>query len=305
MKALLLTVLTLTLSSLLHAEEGVIAMQPGENVYYHATITNKNKPTLVLLPGIYRGLNEDDEIIQILKTKKVNYVAIHFSGHPSSIMQLNPNEKAIFANGRGLTSEMLAHEVEAVVVALEIKKPVAVSLSYSSTVVPFLNLEQFPLVIETAPLGFFGDDDPVGTAQRKAWADWLKLWPGNYFWLEAAKDKAYRDHWAPIAADRATDYENLDADLLTDGYIAMTRASENFDLRQQDFSTTARRIWILAENELASRREIQGEAVQINNETSKTNQIPIIIANSGHTIPSEQPKAYAQALIKILAAEFK
>lgn len=293
------------MTSVVFAKEGVLEVQPGEKVYYHSVITNKSKPTLVLLPGIYRGLNDDDEIIKILKRKKVNYVAIHFSGHPASILQLKENETAVFATGKGLTSEMLAHEVEAVVSELKIKTPIAVSLSYSSTVVAYLNPNIFPTVIETAPLGAFGEDDPLGTAQRKAWTDWLKLWPGNHFWLEAAQDKAYRDHWAPVAYERAEDYENIDSELLTAGYMAMARAIENYDLRLQDFSNQPRRIWIFAENENEYRRQIQDEAVQIYNDAAKSSTTPIVIADSGHIIPTEQPKAYAAALLKILSVSLK
>lgn len=284
------------------AKDGVLDVQRGQKTYFHYSIANPSKITLVLLPGIYRGLNEDDQIISILKQKKINYVAIHFSGHPSSILQLNESESPLFKNGKGLTSQLLADEVSAVVMHLKLKKPVPVSLSYSSTVVPFLDVKQFPVVIETAPIGAFGEDDPVGTAQRQAWANWLKLWPGNYFWIEAAKDKAYRDHWQPIAESRADQYDGINVSLMTEGYMAMARATEDFDIRKQDFKNTAKRIWILAENEDEYRRSLQDEAVQIYNSVTKVSELPYEVADSGHIIPTEQPEAYSQILIEILSA---
>ncbi|OFZ29149.1 MAG: hypothetical protein A2622_13995 [Bdellovibrionales bacterium RIFCSPHIGHO2_01_FULL_40_29] len=282
------------------AEEGYVLIRTGEKVYFHSEIFDSKAATFLMLPGIYRGLDRDDKIIKLFIKNKVNYVAIHFSGHPSSVLQLEKNETAIFKSGNGLTSQILADEVAAVSRVLEIKRPIIVSLSYSSTVVQYLDPQVFPVAIETAPLGAFGEEDPVGTAQRKAWADWLKLWPGNYLWVQAATDKAYRDHWSVEASERAANYPGINVTALTEGYMAMARAIEDYDIRTQDFLKSPRRIWVLAENEDEFRRQLQDEAVAISNQVLQRADKSIVVSGSGHNIPMEQPQAYYKVLMGLM-----
>ena len=286
--------------------ESVIEVQKNEKVYVVYQISKPEKTTLVLLPGVFRGIEQTDKVIALLVKSDINFVAIHFSGHPRSVLQYKASEVALYKGGKGLTSEMLAGEVEAVVNVLKIKKPLPVSLSYSATVVPHLNAKKFPVVIETAPIGAFGDNDPEGTAQRKQWADFMKLWPPNAIWVNAAKDKAYRDHWTKIANERTepgsemAKPENLNR--LIEGYMAMARATEEFNLVEQDFKNTPRRIWILAENEEPYRMKLQLQALTAANKALGLNIEPVVIANSGHTIPMEQPEAYAEILKAIVKA---
>lgn len=293
-------------SAFAEVSEAVIEVQKNEKVYVQYQISKPASTTLVLLPGVFRGIEQTDKIISLLTKAEINFVAIHFSGHPRSVLQYTASEVAIYKGGKGLTSEMLANEVKAVVAALKIRKPLPVSLSYSATVVPHLDTGKFPLVIETAPIGAFGDNDPEGTALRKQWADWMKLWPPNTLWINAAKDKAYRDHWTKIANERTepgsemAKPENLNR--LIDGYMAMARATEDFNLTQQDFRTTPRRIWILAENEEAYRLKLQMQAVELYNKAQNVLVQPVVIPNSGHTIPMEQPEVYAEVLKAIVKA---
>lgn len=307
MSKIIYCLIVVLLPALSHAKitEGVLEIQPGEKVYYFSSIVHPKKLTLILLPGVFRGLQKEDSIIKLLEDKKINFVAIHFSGHPKSIIQYKPIEKTIFAGGKGLTSEMLAHEVDAVVDQLKIEKPIPVSLSYSSTVVPFLSSKKYSLVIETSPLGMFGEEDPESLQLQKTWAQWLQMWPyWGPIWVESAKNTAYRNHWAPIATQRiAADSEMNAADHtnnLTDGYMALARATEDFDLRKENFKTTAPRIWVLAANENSNRFQIQQEAITLSNKTKKQNVVPIIVPDAGHTIPIDQPDAYAQVLETIL-----
>ena len=293
-----------TSTALAAIRESVIEVQKNEKVYVQYQISKPTATTLVLLPGVFRGIEQTDKIISLLTKAEINFVAIHFSGHPRSVLQYKASETAIYKDGKGLTSELLAKEVEAVVAVLKIKKPLPVSLSYSTTVVPYLDAKKFPIVIETAPIGAFGDNDPEGTALRKQWADWMKLWPPNSLWINAAKDKAYRDHWTKIANERTepgtemAKPENLNR--LIEGYMAMARATEDFDVTEQDFKATARRIWILAENEEPYRLKLQLQAVALYNKALNISAVPVVISNSGHTIPMEQPEAYAEVLKTII-----
>lgn len=300
--------LTLVLFSIVtHAKitEGVLKIQTGEKVYFISSIVRPTKSTLILLPGVFRGLQKEDSIINLLQAQKINFVAIHFSAHPKSIIQYKSSEATVFAGGKGLTSEMLAHEVDAVVDQLEIQKPIPVSLSYSSTVVPFLSAAKYSIIIETAPLGIFGEEDPATLQLQKTWAQWLQMWPiWGPIWVESAKNTTYRSHWAPISAQRiSADPEMNFADHgnhLTEGYMALARATEDFDLRTENFKTTAPRIWILAENENPNRLQIQQEAIALSNKVNKQKVKPIIVRQAGHTIPMDQPDAYFDVLKQIL-----
>lgn len=286
---------------------GYINISPSQRVAYDLSIVDAKKPTLVLLPGIYRGLNRNDEFIKVLLNKKINFVTVNFSTQPLSVANYDANQDTYFKGGKNVTSKIFADEVETLVDVLKIKKPLVVTLSYSGSVTQYLNANKFPVVIETSPIGRFDESDPELAAVTKAWEDWFKLFPiwGDAY-IQNAKDAAYRNYWNKTALDYSKSDARLQTDenilRMTDGFVGMAKAVEKFDMREQNFKSSPHRVFIFGENEEQKRKEIQLEAVEIYNKQTGLNAQPIIIKGAGHIVPNDQPAPYVEYLSAFLDA---
>ncbi|MFZ3230941.1 MAG: alpha/beta hydrolase [Pseudobdellovibrio sp.] len=284
--------------------EGYVDVGPKQRIAYDSAIVDSSKATLVLLPGVFRGLNRTDAFIKLLVEKKINFVSLHFSTQPASIVNYEKNKKTYFENGENVTSESLAQEVEILVTTLKIRKPLIVSLSYSGSVIQYLNPKTFPVVIETAPIGRFDEDASDAAIAFKAWEQWIKNFPGGAAIAQAAKDSAFKKYWGDVALqysgtdERLKSQENIDR--MTDGYMGMAKAVEEYDMRLQNFETSPRRVFILGENEDAKRSAIQLEAIENYKKITGIKAEPIIIKGAGHIVPNDRPESYVEILSAIL-----
>jgi hypothetical protein len=267
------------------------------------------------MPGIFRGLEKEEESLRSLEALKVNFVALHFSTHNKSIGYLNENETPHFDGGEpNLSAVKFAHEVEAVSDYLKLKKPIVVSLSYSATVVPFLNPSQFPVVIEVSPMGRQDEDNLMGAATQRAWEQWFQFNP--FFgpqYVQDAKNQYYHKTWNPVVKFLATQMPSLNNPATfqqqVDGFVAMTFASEGFDLTKSNFNSGLKIAWIIAEGEDPSRSFFQAQAIKkylasidkttLNKSVFGSRGV-ILIKDSGHTIPNDQPGLYASSLKEIV-----
>ncbi len=297
------------------ATEDFVRLKKGWVVSYAYKIFDKSKPTLLLLPGIYRGLEKEEECLRALEALNINYVAIHFSTHLKSIQHLTANEVPHFDGGKpNLKSSVFAQEVEAVYKKLRIKKPVVVSLSYSATIVEYLNAKTFPVVIEMAPMGRQDEDSLMQAGFQRNWEYWTSLIPFyGPAYVQTVKNQYYHSIWTPVVQFLGSQMPALNQpDLFQkqlDAYVAMTFASENFDLSKTNFRTGAWRAWVLAESEGPTRAYFQAQALKNYLATLDKNTLEnsvfgkqgvVIIQKSGHTIPQEQPTLYASALKELL-----
>jgi pimeloyl-ACP methyl ester carboxylesterase len=288
------------------ASEGFINVSSKQRMAYDSGIIDANKATLVLLPGIYRGFNRGDKFIQELVKRKINFVTMNFSTQPASVAKYEVGQKTYFDGGENVTSKGLANEVELLVDALKIKKAIIVTLSYSGSVSEYLNTEKFPVVIETSPIGRFDESDPDAAASFKAWEDWFKLFPiwGGDAYIQNAKNIAFRNFWGKTARGYASSDPKLGTEeninRMTDGYVGMAKAVEKYDMRNQNFTTSARRVFIFGENEDGLRKSIQLEAVQKYRDATGIDAKPIIVKNAGHIVPNDQPTDYIDILSAIL-----
>lgn len=286
------------------AQLGYIDISPQQRVAYDSSIVDANKGTLILLPGIFRGLNRTDEFIKTLITKNINFVTIHFSTQPASVANYDAGKKLYFDGGKNVTSKGLAAEVETVIDTLKIKKPLIVTLSYSGSVTQYLNAKKYPVVIETSPIGRFDESEPDSAAAFKAWGDWFTLFGGGIF-VQSAKDAAFRDYWGKVALQYTSSDKRLQSpesiSRMTDGYIGMAKAVEAYDMREQNFATSPHRVFIFGENEEDKRKQIQLEAVEKYKKETGISAAPIIIKNAGHIVPNDQPAEFVQILEAILA----
>lgn len=281
----------------------------GHHVAYDAQIFDSNEPTLILLPGIFRGLERKDIFIKKLIENRINFVTIHFSTQPQSVATYAPQKRLHFDGAPKISSEMFAREVEEVVKYLKVRKPLAISLSYSASISQYLDPKIFDLVLETAPIGRFDENDPESAELFKSWQSWLRLFP---IWgpiaAEKMKDGAYRTYWSRVAKQYAVRDSRLNNSesltRLTEGYMTMAKAVESFDLRTQNFVGTPYRLFILGANEEPKRREIQNEAVAIFRKLIDPKAQIAVIPGAGHVVPNDQPDLYLRVLNQVLEKRY-
>jgi pimeloyl-ACP methyl ester carboxylesterase len=298
------------------AVEDAVRIKKGWIVSYVYKIFDDSKPTLLLLPGIFRGLEKEEEALRTLEASKVNFVAIHFSTHNKSILWLEENETPYFDGGLPhFTPEKFAREVEAVAHQLELQKPIIVSLSYSAVVVPYLDSTQFPYVVQVAPMGRHDESNLIGGAVQKNWEDWLALNP--YIGREGvlvAKNYYLHMIWNPVVLFLASQMPSLqDSTIFThqvDGFVSMNFAAEPFDISQTNFRKTGKKFaWVVAESEDPTRAYFQAAAIKkylasLDQATYEKSifgkQGVYIIKGSSHLIPQDQPALYAGALSEVV-----
>lgn len=287
-----------------------VEISADHHVAFDSEIFDPAATTLVLLPGIFRGLQREDVFVQKLISKKINFVAVHFSTQPASVGTYPPSGSAFFRGAPELSSQVFADEVTAVVRALKIRKPLVVTLSYSASVSQYLNPRLFPVVVETAPLGRFDENGPESFEMFRFWKQWMSWFPiwGNII-AEATeknlRESAYRSYWGRVAQQYASKDPNLSGSpvataRLTDGYTTMAKMVEKFDLRTQKFVGTPYRIFILGENEEPDLRAIQEEAVRVYQEKVNPASKALIIPGAGHVVPNDQPDLYVRVLEGII-----
>ena len=296
--------------------ETVIKLGPGQVVSYRAMILDAKQPTLIFLPGIYRGWSAQDPVIESLQKRGLNVVTMEFSTHYQSFRHLT--ELPHFAGGTRLDRQVFADEVRAVAQAVtkshRAQKFVPVTLSYSGVVTEKLDPGVFPLAIETAPQGRFDESNEMAARMGEAWMSWISMIPlyGPYY-AESMKVQAFFTYWsgqvARMSAGRPEFQNPQIASLQTQAWVSMARAAEDFDIRKQNWNTSPKRVWILGEREEEPRATYQKEAVANYLKTLSSAEVNravfgrrgvIVIPRAGHIVPSDEPELYVEALERVL-----
>ncbi|MFN8790329.1 MAG: alpha/beta fold hydrolase [Bdellovibrionales bacterium] len=257
---------------------------------------SSSKPTFLFLPGIYRGFYAQEPFLKQLTARKINWVSIHLSRHPESILAGTPVFRSL------ITSEQLAGEVAQVRRSLKIQKPIVVSLSYTSSLIPHLNPEEFPWVIETAPMGR-ADENLPPYQDFRGWESWMGFFPGGQMWVASAEYWSYRQFWLRRTEELVKTHPRYGPQrvAIAEGFTQLAFSSRKFDLRAQDFRKGPTRFWILGEKEDAKRFGIQKEALQLyQSQRSGEAASVYIVPGAGHIIPVEKPREYVQLLSQIL-----
>ncbi len=264
-----------------------------ESAYAIVRIIDEQLPTLILLPGIFRGFLQEEEYLKVLNRRKLNWVAWHSSRHPESIINGNQNPWL-----RPASTQSLAEELVVLKTTLKIQRPILVSLSYSASFIPYVNPQIFPIVIETAPMGQALENEPP-SPYYESWKQWVGMFPifGN---LVVANQEywAYRGYWAQQTDNLIKTHPRYAPfqKAVAEGLAQLAYAARTFDLRDQDFSQGPQRFWILGQKENPARKAIQREAIQMYEKQTGAENSSIVIENAGHVVPNENPEAYVKAL---------
>ncbi len=284
-------------------EERILNLTNGSKLYLITSFPQSvdSRPTLIFMPGIFRGYLAQERFLENLNQMNINWISIHFTRHPESIVA-----GSNVWNGL-VNSPSLAQEVLAVKEAFKIRKPLVVSLSYSASVTPHLDPNEFPVVIETAPMG--RADETLPPTPVGSWNPWMAFFPAFGSWMNmTAEYWGYRYYWMMKVFELTKLHPRYQMQTypIAEGLAQLAYSSRHFDLRNQDFQKGPKRFWILGENEMAARKDIQREAISLYREAKPAHKdAMIIIPKAGHNVPLEAPEAYAHALNTILMSVAK
>lgn len=287
-----------------HSEVLEFKMSEGRVVTAEYVKVSGAEETLVMLPGINRSLEKKSEnkFFQAAKKYKVNVLTIATSSHPRSISALALEETPVFQDHR-MTLKDYADEVEFVIAKLKIAKPFVSSLSYSTAILNYLDAKKFAGFIEMVPMG-----DPVEGADAliksgRDYQDLLMLNPFMVGFVRSQRDSAYRSTWtksvqARLKSDPDFYGPNPRIDDIIEGYVSLARAAEDFRLNRINFPV--RKHFILVDREEEERFSLQLKAVQTENADFKGSAGFLIVAGSGHVLPSDQPESTFKAVTSIM-----
>jgi pimeloyl-ACP methyl ester carboxylesterase len=276
-----------------------LKLDEGRYVAVENNVINAKKPTFIFLPGINRGLDARDAFMQLAKKSKLSFVSMHFSLHPESVMLIPKNEVPYFKFHR-MSAKDLADEVLSVIATYKIEKPIVVGLSYSSLVTSELaERGELPFIIETAPMMRPDESDPANGQITDFWKNYYASIPftGPYL-KEVFLQNIYTYYWSTkidgvisgLPEDRQSDSSLRSG--LVGGYAALSISADGFDFSKQKFSASTKRLFILGENELPARYELQQKAITAYEKQTGLRNTSVVLPGAGHIIPSDAPEAY-------------
>lgn len=280
-----------------------LKIDEGRYIAVENNVVNTSKPTFIFLPGINRGLDQRDAFIKLAKKSKLSFVSMHFSLHPESVMMIPDNEVPYFKSNR-MTAKDLADEVLAVIATYKIKKPIIVGLSYSSVVTTELAASgKFPLIVETAPMMRPDESDPANGQITDFWKNYYAAIPVTGPILkELFLQNVYTYYWSTKVDGVLSAYpEEKQSDLnlrtgLINAYAGLSIAADGFDFSEQNFKTNTKRLFILGENELPERYELQRKAIAKYEKQTGLKKTMVLLPGAGHIIPSDVPEAYLKMI---------
>lgn len=292
----------LLVSSFSFAEVQHLRLSRGKVIAFEHIVNKENGGTLILLPGVNRALNSSDRAVRVLSEQGWNILMPSLPAHPLSIGGLDKYETPYFAFDTSVRSKDFAGDIEALVVALGIKKAIPVTLSYSSSVGAYLNPKQFPHVIETVPLGTATEGDPETAKNAELWENWLRLNPFMApIWIRQFRDSAYASHWGKtVDANLSSDAEFYGANPrvsdIKSGYVTIARAVEDFKFPEWDFKAETRtRDFVFAGKENPERLKNQIQILKNYIASGKPVRV-IVVENAGHILPTDNPSVYSSVL---------
>jgi pimeloyl-ACP methyl ester carboxylesterase len=296
----LLIILVSAFSSLSFAQVKYFKVQSGQYLTYELQERPSARATLVFLPGINRGLQFETEkkFFSAFTDEGFNVLTITSSLHPRSIAII-PGNESFFAQKKTVTSKDLAKEVEALMKSLRIQRPIAISLSYSASILAELDPAKFSGFIEMVPLTDPLDGDDATKRALRDQQDFMMLNPFLAPSIRFQRDYAYQTYWsaqvdANLKANPSQYGSKPRVDDIKKGYASLARASEAYRLK--NVKMAAPRHFILAEGELESRLEVQWGVAVKENQKSQGKSSVVVVADAGHILPSENPVSAARAV---------
>lgn len=255
------------------------------------------KPVFLLLPGINRGWLKTDPAFQNLAKFGNGVVTMNFSTQPLSVNTLPDGVKPAFEN-KVFSLQDLAFEVESLISFLQengVKNVIPVTLSYSGILAPYLNKR--PLSIDTVPMTSMAATNPEVDKSRQTLNFMASFNP--FFGSSIASSMmrmGYYKNWSNQIDSTIKTFGLNPArrEDMIEGYVSMSVAAEGSSWDFEKLSSN-RRVFIFASGESPSLLADQMATARKFLETHGDTLI-IVINESGHVIPTDQPMMFASVI---------
>jgi len=302
--ALLLILPSLAFARAVDTQNAVLEVKDGQNILIQiAKPASADKPTFLFLPGMNRSLLLSEPAAQELIKDGYGVVAFNFSVQPLSQATLDEGQRPAFYADQ-VSLQTLADE--AVRVANHVKlnhgiqRIIPVTLSYTGSISRYLT--NFLNVVDSVPMTSMDAFDSKLLFYKNS-----VLMTGGAFnpiYFRTMMDAAYMQHWVPYVT-AVIPAMNLPAgrkSQFIDGYLRLSRAAENFVWKNH--GDRVKRTFIIAANEGKTLLRDQVRVLQERFEAGSRETV-FLVMESGHIVPAEHPKIYAQILGKMADNDLK
>lgn len=288
----------------------------GRTVYYEYLPAARGKGTAVVFIGLYTPIADFVGFKRAFaeQSRGEGLVLVSYDSMPDSLAAAAKKNNLEGARLPASSLEDFVRQGTAVLNAAGVRPPVTV-VGYSYGAAPAVRFSAFHRervmdLVFVAPLVFNGEHSAEAAAGLAALSVMASVNPMfGPILLENAR--------AQIAQSIAEQFIRLEYDSkapvsgvarrdLVEGGAARVRATEDFDLRKEDFGLLPRTHFVMGENENPRRLVVQTEAVAsaIDAARGDLSKIPTVtgVPGAGHVVIGEKPQAVAEAVLNVMRA---
>lgn len=270
-------------------------------VRLYSRILDPQKPTLILLPGLFRNMVPDDVAFNEITKTNLNVVFLFASVHLESIeiAKIENPKSPLPQSLRRYKIQDFAKESAETIKSLNVVDPVIVSLSATSSWTnQILDLLGTHKSIDAAPfVSFLKDSSQIKISHMLAMG--LYQNPFTMMYAESMHFNSLKNYYlntlnlSPV--DLPTGVTNFD---FAESLASISLANRDFDWEEENFNQTKKSLnknFILAEKEAPERLTAQISGLQSYLKTNKGKLI--LVKDASHTIMAGYPDLYAKALV--------
>ncbi len=286
----------------------------GRPVYYRHFPATHGKATAIVFMGLYTPVADYIGFQKAFaaKSKGEGLIMFSYGSMPESLASRTDDHRSKNFYPAELVLNDLLREATAVINSAGVRGPVT-AVGYSFGSAPASRFAAFHQgrvnnLILVAPLVVQGEHSAElmnGKAQLETMAAMNPLL-GN-MWLAASREHLARNSAIAVvnAHFNAKDWPaNVKREDVINGIAGRIRATEDFDLRREDFSPWPRTHFLLADQENPLRVGAQTEVVKqmIAAADGRLSKIPTVtvIENSGHGVLGIKPQDSADFILRVL-----
>ncbi len=294
-----------------------IAEVDGRSVYYRHFPAARGKATAIIFMGLYTPVADYIEFQKAFaaKSKGEGLIMFSYGSMPESLASRAEGHRSKNFSQKKTGLDDILREATAVINSAGVTGSVTV-VGYSFGSAPASRFAAFHQgrvtnLILAAPLVVQGEHRAElmnGKTQLETMSAMNPVF--GSMWLAASREGLARNSATSIVSEHfiAKDWSaNVKREEVINGIASRIRATEDFDLRQEDFSTWPRTHFLLADQENPLRVGAQTEVVKrmIAAANGKLSRIPTVtvIENSGHGVLGIKPEDSADFILRVLRAK--
>ncbi len=286
----------------------------GRTIYYEHLPASRGKGTAIMFIGIYTPIVDFAKFKQAFseRSRGEGLILMSYDSMPDSLEAAARNQTGTREPGTRTNLTDIGRDATAIVNAANIRGPVTV-VGYSYGSAPAATFASFHRervadLVFTAPLVFNGEHNPQalnGLAAVAVLATYNPFF--GKMMIENAHERAARSIGEQFVADHFDSTGNpagVDRQKVLEGAVGRIRATEDFDLRKQDFGLMPPTHFLLGENENPHRLKAQTEVIAgaIAAAGGEKDRRPTVtlVPGAGHIVVGTHPNESADGILLVM-----